>query len=91
MNGKTTCSGFVRVEELPLQVPVEIKPRVCGGRARVITCGAPCVAPARDGGCGYVLRQHLCVEIPLRVGASATVGDVRVCPGQQSMEWGMKP
>ena len=80
------CSAFISVQELPIQVPVQVRPCVAGGQAQVYVCGAPWVAQAGDGSGGYVLRQQLCLEMPLRIGASATVGDARICPDQQTME-----
>lgn len=74
------CSAFISVKEMPIQVPVQITPCVKGDQARVYACGAPWVAQAGDGSCGYVLRQQLCLEMPLSIGASATVGDARICP-----------
>ena len=78
------CSAFVSVDELPIRAPVQVQPYV-SGQARVYACGAPWVAQMKDGGCGYVLCQQLCLEIPLRMSASAAVGDACICPGQQ--EW----
>ena len=78
-------------------LPLMVVPYSKAGRTRVYCCGVPEVVPdnrnlsaVADGGCNYIIRQHMCVEIPVRIGASAFAEDPYIicenCNGGESDE-----
>mgnify|MGYP007111635797 CR=1 FL=1 len=63
-------------------LPLMVMPYTKAGKTRVYCCGMPevisdnqCCHDIADGGCSYIIRQHLCVDIPVRINASAFADD----------------
>ena len=63
-------------------LPLMVVPYTRAGKTRVYCCGVPevitnnhCACDIADGGCNYIIRQHLCVDIPVHINASAIADD----------------
>ncbi len=66
-------------------VPVTITPFAETGKTRTKCCGDPVVvsgdmpcAGKKNGVCTFTISQTICVEVPVKFGAEATVGDTYV-------------
>lgn len=70
-------------------VPVTVTPFAMPGMARAVCCGAPTVGqgeqcPGDRKSCTFVIRQRLCIEIPITFGADIETGDAVVQCGDVS-------
>lgn len=79
---ESRCPGRLYKLKARACLPLMILPYTKAGRTRVYCCGVPevildnqCCGDIADGGCNYIIRQHLCVDIPVRINASAFAGD----------------
>lgn len=79
-----TCDTTV---SLPMRVcvPVTVTPFANAGVTTTYCCGDPVITPGpaactgtQNGSCSFTITQNICVEVPIEIGANATVGDTFV-------------
>lgn len=88
-DGACPAEGFQKVN---VCVPVTVTPFAHTGSTKIKCCGDPMViagdkncAGKKNGVCTFTISQTLCVEVPVKFGATATVGDTFVdCLGASS-------
>lgn len=80
--GTCPAVGFQRVG---VCVPVTVSPFAHTGTTKTTCCGDPKVvsgekpcAGKKNGVCTFTISQTICVEVPVRFGATAVVGDTFV-------------
>ena len=77
------CTTFT-YQSATVSVPVLVKPKVATGNIKTICCGEPILNPSpykiicnpSSGNCSFVLKQNICIEIPIEFSAEAYVN----CP-----------
>lgn len=76
------AEGFQKIN---VCVPVTVTPFAHTGSTKIKCCGDPVVIPGdkccsgkKNGICTFTISQTLCVEVPVKFGATAAVGDTFV-------------
>ncbi len=78
-----SCTAYT-YQSASVSVPVTVKPKVKTGEITTICCGEPKVSPSpyqivcssKSGTCSYILKQNICIEVPIEISTDAFVG----CP-----------
>ncbi|MEG2421417.1 MAG: hypothetical protein RSB55_07690 [Oscillospiraceae bacterium] len=86
-----TCPA-VGYQSVSVCVPVTVIPFAETGATRTKCCGSPLVTPGKNtcggtknGVCVFTISQDICIAVPVKFGAEATVGDTYVgCNGASS-------
>lgn len=90
------CAGPQECETITYQTatvcaPVTVKPVATPGTIRTICCGEPDVksgkeCPSMSLQCQFTVSQKVCIEIPIKFGATTTVGSPSIGCGEPSGE-----
>lgn len=68
-------------------VPVELIPFAESGKIKTYCCGEPLVKAYKDdctGKCNFIIKQCVCIEIPVAFGADAFLGEPHIQCGASS-------
>lgn len=77
------CTAYT-YQSATVSVPVCVKPKVKTGEISTVCCGEPTViaspyqliCSSKSGVCSYILKQNICIEVPVEISTDAYVG----CP-----------